>query len=159
MERWAPIPGYPKYLVSDQGRVKGLHYGKLRIPQKNGSGYLCVSLITDAGKIQKRGIHCLMLEAFVGPRPEGMQTRHLDGNQTNNVLSNLCYGTHAENVADRARHGTDRRGERHRSARLSEKDVLEIRSSTLNSAALGRKYGVDRMTIVLARKGRTWTHL
>lgn len=51
-------------------------------------------------------VHLLILEAFQGPRPEGTVTRHLDGDKTNNRLSNLRRGTPAENSQDAMRHGT-----------------------------------------------------
>ena len=53
-----------------------------------------------------RRVHQLILEAFVGPRPKGYETRHLDGDPVNNHLANLCYGTHSENQQDSIRHGT-----------------------------------------------------
>jgi len=47
----------------------------------------------------------MMMLAFIGPRPDGLETRHLDGNPTHNHLSNLAYGTHRENALDMIRHG------------------------------------------------------
>jgi hypothetical protein len=44
--------------------------------------------------------------AFVGPCPAGLEIRHLNGNATDNHLSNLTYGTKSENELDRVRHGT-----------------------------------------------------
>lgn len=46
------------------------------------------------------------MAAFAGPCPEGLEVRHLDGDPANNRLTNLCYGTHSENVQDSLRHGT-----------------------------------------------------
>jgi hypothetical protein len=43
--------------------------------------------------------------AFVGPYPEGMEIRHLDGNPENNALENLKYGTRSQNIQDQIRHG------------------------------------------------------
>jgi hypothetical protein len=51
-------------------------------------------------------VHRLVLAAFVGPCPEGMEVRHLDGNPANTRLANLRYGTHSENELDKVRHGT-----------------------------------------------------
>lgn len=52
-------------------------------------------------------VHALVMETFVGPRPEGSEIRHLDGDRCNNRVDNLKYGTHSENMMDRERHGTD----------------------------------------------------
>jgi hypothetical protein len=43
--------------------------------------------------------------AFVGPCPEGMETRHLDGDPANNHRSNLKYGTRSQQRHDDVRHG------------------------------------------------------
>jgi hypothetical protein len=54
-----------------------------------------------------RYVHSLVAEAFIGPRPIGLEVRHLDGDSTNNAVDNLRYGTHAENMQDRVKHGRD----------------------------------------------------
>src|SRR5690606_11217835 len=58
----------------------------------------------DGGKSYR--VHRLVMEAFVGPLPEGMEVRHLDDDPDNNALSNLVYGTRSENLEDRVRLGT-----------------------------------------------------
>jgi hypothetical protein len=45
-------------------------------------------------------------EAFHGPRPVGLEVRHLDGDSLNNAASNLRYGTRTENLLDAVEHGT-----------------------------------------------------
>jgi hypothetical protein len=67
----------------------------------DGRGYMLVSL----GFNKKRAVHTLVLEAFVCPRPKGMQCRHLDDNKKNPRLENLCWGTPKENLADQYRNG------------------------------------------------------
>lgn len=51
-------------------------------------------------------MHVLVAAAWLGPRPDGLVIRHLDGNSRNNDVRNLAYGTPAENVRDTVRHGT-----------------------------------------------------
>lgn len=41
----------------------------------------------------------------MGPLPPGKETRHKDGDSTNNRRDNLSYGTKAENAEDRRAHG------------------------------------------------------
>jgi hypothetical protein len=113
---WTCIPGRANYDVSDQGRVrswakKGCKGGRLdqphlMIPQSVGSGYLQVYLGKDAGF---EYVHRLVLLAFVGPCPDGMECRHKDGDKRNNRLSNLMWVTPLENSADKYTHGTLRR--------------------------------------------------
>lgn len=116
-ETWLPIPGYDgRYSVSDHGRVRS---ERRAVTNGNSSrtvpemvlrpyvrnGYSMVQLsVGDKGKHHL--IHRLVLLAFVGECPEGMEVRHLDGVRSNNRLANLAYGTKSENQRDRIRHGT-----------------------------------------------------
>jgi hypothetical protein len=115
-ERWLPVPDWEDlYEVSDLGRVRSLpritggqwrnRPGQVLKPYDRAKGYKEVSLMRG-GRACKRKVHLLVLAAFVGPRPTGLQTRHLDGNPANNKLGNLIYGTPSENNHDRVRHGT-----------------------------------------------------
>ena len=108
---WLPVPDYDRlYDVSDSGLVRSWHLyrgpgPRLLVAAPNSKGYLTVTLCRDAVKTTKK-IHALVAGAFLGSRPAGLEIRHLDGNQTNNTLSNLAYGTPGENAADMVRHGT-----------------------------------------------------
>ncbi len=111
-ERWLPLPGYEGiYDVSDQGRVRSWApwrsqpVPRIRSQYLRPDGHKGLALCNDGVQISAK-VHQLVLLAFVGPRPEGMEIRHLDGDPINNVLSNLVYGTHSENMFDRVRHGT-----------------------------------------------------
>jgi len=68
-------------------------------------GHLSVSL-SKQGKIQRRYVHQLVAEAFIGPRPKGCQVRHGSKGVLDNCVSNLCYGTPSEDGLDRRRDGT-----------------------------------------------------
>lgn len=112
-EAWRPVSGYEgRYEVSDQGRVRSWLPTKQRLPLPNllvqiesEKGYLRVQLSGPDGRRNRR-VHALVLEAFVGPCPEGMQTRHMDGDKANNTLGNLSWGTPSENILDCVRLGT-----------------------------------------------------
>lgn len=106
-EEWRDVPGYEGlYRVSSQGQVYSAHRGgrRLRLSPRS-KGYRAV-VLSRGGVTRTRLVHQLVLEAFIGPRPEGFVTRHLDGNPANNALDNLRWGTYSENVHDSIEHGT-----------------------------------------------------
>jgi hypothetical protein len=103
-ERWLAVRGYEGlYEVSDHGRVRGRR-GISRTGQTM-RGYQTVRLYKH---FQRKAltVHRLVLEAFVGPRPANYECRHLDGDKTNNRISNISWGTRRENQLDNVRHGT-----------------------------------------------------
>lgn len=107
-EEWRPIPGFLRYIVSDQGRVASLWTRSPRVLKVDSTGvhrYVRVSLRRD-GQTYVRPVHQLVAEVFHGPRPDGMQVRHLDGDALNNAAINLAWGTASENAIDKIRHGT-----------------------------------------------------
>lgn len=113
-EQWRPVVGYEgDYEVSDLGRIwsrprKGTRGGLRKLVTAQAGGYLVIAL----GHEDRRYVHSLVLEAFVGPRPEGAEIRHLDGDPANARLDNLAYGTSGENKQDQVRHGTHARARR-----------------------------------------------
>lgn len=166
-ERWRPVPDWKDYEVSTLGRVRswktrtsatpGAILRWLRGPQ----GYWQVNLHEDGVRATKQ-VHKLVALAFLGPRPEGMQIRHLDGNPQNPKLSNLAYGTCAENCADARVHGTYVHGESCGKSKLTEAQVLEIRSlraSGMVYREIGQLYGVSITNVYDICRRKTWTHI
>ena len=103
-EAWKEIPGFPDYDVSNMGLVRSRKHGvQLLQPVFTHRGrYLSVSLFQN-GKQTKRTIHSLVLEAFIGPRPDGLEICHNDGIRTDNMLANLRYDTPSANAQDQYR--------------------------------------------------------
>lgn len=170
----AAVSDFPGYRVSTDGRVescrgtcgkdRGLltdHWHVIRPRTNKVSGHLSVKLRRD-GKTFTRYVHHLVLNAFVGPCPPGLECRHKDGDPSNNRLDNLAWGTRAENMADRVDHGTSNRGERHGNARLSEMVVVEIRrlaEAGMDSGAIGARFGIHPEHARDIIKGDRWTHV
>lgn len=92
---------------------------------KNGA-YLGVAFRHD-GRTVRASVHTLVMEAFVGPCPDGQEVCHDDGNGHNNRLGNLRYDTRPSNHADKRRHGTHQDGERNQSAKLTNAQAEEIK--------------------------------
>ena len=112
-------------------------------------------------------VHRLVLETFVGPCPEGLECRHLDGNELNNNLDNLAWGTKAEQIEDKKRHGTfdnsgQLPGEGHWNNKLTEQQAIEIRTRAKNGerpCRLCKEFDVSEATIRDIRDGKSWRHL
>lgn len=117
-EEWRDVPGWSGYYqVSNHGRVRSLDRtiitkagkrhrlkGKAFRPARNEYGYPRLSLKKHGAEV-KRYVHHLVLEAFVGPCPPGMEACHWNDIPDDNRLENLRWGTSAENKADMARNG------------------------------------------------------
>lgn len=108
-ELWRAVVGYEGfYEVSDQGRVRSVPRRKTRgriLKQiLSTTGYPQVTLSKESVARPKK-VHLLVMAAFVGPRPEGLEIRHLSGIKTDNRVINLQYGTHSENMLDIVQHG------------------------------------------------------
>lgn len=173
-EVWKDIPGYVGlYQVSDQGRVKSLaryvvwkdreQYVRERILRPSSSGaskYPHVTLNVD-GEPNTFSVHVLVMLAFVGPCPAGMQVCHNDGNHTRSLLSNLRYDTPKKNSADKPLHGTQIKGARVHTARLTALDVLQIRKLTrINSYRhIAAQFGVSKSTVTDIIHRRSWKHI
>lgn len=147
---WTDVPGYPGYQVTATGAIRGPR--KVLRPMSTPDGYLYV--ITGARR--KLRVHHAVLLAFAGPRSDGQECRHRDGNSTNNSLLNLQWGTRLENSADKARHGTEPHGEAKPGARLTLAQVKEIRLDDRASRTVGADYGVSHTAIQRIRRGERW---
>ena len=108
LEMWVQIHGFPKYEVSNYGRVRSYHYGYPRIllPEIDADGYERVRLC-DNGKQSKRFIHRLVAEHFKGIpiNYECLTVYHLNGNKRDNRPENLEWVTSSENLKRAHRNG------------------------------------------------------
>lgn len=140
-EEWRDIEAATGYQISNSGRVRSRRPrgGRGPLPKEwrvrkiasLPTGYRFVFIRFDDSRLASKYIHSLVLAAFVGPRPDGMECRHLNGDKTDNRLANLAWGTHVENESDKLLHGTLVRGERHPAARLSSAEVEDIKRRRL----------------------------
>lgn len=176
VEIWRPVVGYEgAYEVSSLGRVRSLDrmiqcrawdkYAKVHVPTLKrakgrvlrpglSSGHLTVAL----GKDNSRLVHHLVLEAFVGPRPEGCESLHADDVGDNNVLGNLSWGTRSQNLHDAVRNGRKQHGDRHRYAKMTDQQASAVKGlhGVRRPCDLARKLGVNEATIRQLWSGRSW---
>lgn len=170
MTDFRPIDGWPGYRVGDDGSVwscrtshgaTGSVWRELR-GRPDRDGYLSVTL-TCRGVRRTRKVAHLVLEAFIGPRPEDHESAHWPNTDpADNRLVNLRWATHADNSQDKVRGGTVARGVRHASAKLTEADVHAIRAAAAageTGKALAARFSVSANQVSLIIRRRNWAHV
>lgn len=169
---WKPIPGYPGYEASDDGRVRSTERtvirhrygkaipvcrrGKLLTPTTGKNGYPKVEV---SGRTES--VHRLVAAAFHGLCPDNHEVAHADGDRANSSAANLRYATRTENAADRRVHGTDSSGARGAGAKLTEAQVREIRAlrGLEKQRDIAARYGVSHAAVGYAQRNETWKGL
>jgi hypothetical protein len=167
-EVWRAIPGYHGYEASNFGNVRSLiKKGPKGYPRKEPQ-LLKPNFSRESGRpsIRIKGkfffTYTLTLLAFVGPKPEGMECCHYDGNVLNNHLSNIRWDTKLNNAQDSLRLNRITRGEENHLSKLKRSDIIPIRERSANGEthkSIAKDYGVDITAISYIVLGKTWTHI
>lgn len=153
------LPGYPSYWATREGAILRRVGDVSRIMRGSitRKGYRIVVIKRKAIKVSR-----LVLLAFVGPCPHGMEACHNNGIRTDDRLVNLRWDTRRNNHVDKKAHGTFQAGELHGMHKLTGDQVAEIRRAKASgkwhwgSEALARKYGVHRVTVSAIANSRWW---
>jgi len=166
VEQWKPINGYELlYSISNFGRVrqmptfKKLPTGKMyltkikmmHIHRDKRYGY-CQLELTKDGVGKTRKVHRLEAIAFL-PNPENLpQVNHIDGVKINNYISNLEWTNNSLNQLHAYKLGLNKQksGEQHHNSKLSDLQVIEIKSKHLNGKSaysLAKIFNVSAVTI------------
>jgi hypothetical protein len=122
-EKWLPVVGMEGFFeVSDAGRIRTVER-EVRFVSKKGneawrtkkphimhtqlinSGYDLVHLSIDEVR-KARTVHTVVAEAFIGPRPKGMDVCHNNSDKQDNRAVNLRYDTRKGNFSDKLANGT-----------------------------------------------------
>lgn len=173
IEEWRPVVGFEgKYEVSSLGRVRSLSTyhgrtpGSFLKPRLDRAGYWRFTLSKNC-KTYNRSGHRLVSTTFLGPRPNGYHVNHINFVRTDNRLVNLEYVTPTENVRHSQRAGrlmppkgyqpnaytpdaiAKRRGESAGRAKLTEKEVREIRKlqGQLSAVKVAQLYGLGKTSV------------
>lgn len=156
-ELWKTIEGYPDYRISDRGRVISLKGDIPRFlnPATDTHGYLKVSLSENSKCDHNCRIHKLVAAAFI-PNPENKpEINHIDGNKTNNHVSNLEWVTRSENSRHAFKTGLNAVCK----AKITAKQAIEIflkARSGHSIYSLSKEYGLNTGTIWSIKTGMTW---
>ena len=172
-----PISGFDGYLVTREGRVwsktrkdrRGVpHGGHWVKPMRHRNNHLFVRLCKN-GVHYNRYVHRLVLEAYVGPCPEGMECCHNNGDPLDNRLENLRWDTRSANIKDAIKQGTYRVGESkvkgsaNGFSKLTEQQARQIiyihRTGLFTQKEIANQFRVCKLTIQNIIHRRSWKHL
>lgn len=159
--RYRDVPGLSGYRAGTDGSIWSIKQGRLKRLKDTPDtyGYLSYWLCVGGKSAHKFG-HKMVLEAFVGPCPSGLECCHFDGNRQNNSLFNLRWDTRKANSADCIRHGHRPRGVEHGRAKLTEADVHKIRKLAEAGHSLHKLTKIFRVSTVRKIAARTlWKHI
>ncbi len=157
-----PIPPYMGYYADEKGVIYSSRSGALRELKSwiGNHGYM-VSSIFKRSKL----VHRLVVMAYNNNYDPNKPVNHLDGNKTNNNLSNLEQCSYSENMLHSYKLGLmkPRRGELSGMSKITASEVLEIRgllnTGDLTQKEIGLLYSISRETISGIKNNRIWKHL
>lgn len=162
-EIWKPIADFEGYEVSNRGRVRSIKKPLKPVIlslQKTKRGYLKVMLHKGppGARIHKNcRVHVLVLSAFIGPRPAGLEGDHINRVKTDNSIENLRWVTPEENKKNIDWACSKFRG---RPGTLTAEDAVAIAAikGTRTAIEIAASYGVHANTILDIFHGRSWSH-
>ncbi len=171
MTEWRDVVGAEGfYEVSDDGQVRstprrgraGRVLKQNLVKMTNDERYYVSMSLGSKESVVNKAVAPIVATAFHGPKPDGMECCHIDGNGLNNHASNLMWGTHTENMAHTKLHGTNRPGSKSHLSKLTEQQVIEIRARRINgenTKDLALEFKVTRNNIQAIIARRSWNHI
>jgi hypothetical protein len=161
------------YAVTEDGEVWSIATGRwVRLkPRLTERGYGVLSL-TVSGQRKDVRLNRVICEAWHGPAPfPEAVARHLDDDRSNNVVTNICWGSQSDNVHDAMRNGKSDpaangragaakiSGEKSYLAKMTWESVRDIRARAKagdSISQIARDLGFDRSNISLIVNNKTW---
>lgn len=177
-EVWRALIVSPRHEISNFGRLRSWVLWGARSKQARAvtprimrlrvdrAGYLRVCIVVNDKK-RLFGIHKLVLDAFVGQCPSGLQARHINGNPADNRVENLGWCTSKENHADRRTHGTmvgrgtGGKGMRNPGAVKDLEIIKQVlrTKGTASGRQVASDFGLEHKTVYKIWNGEHWTQL
>lgn len=177
-EEWKSVLGWDGiYEVSNLGGLRSVDrevafynqfgicyrkfYGKVLKCSPGKNGYRQVHLRDTVERARTDNLQSLVAEAFIGPRPDGMEIIFRDGDKKNCEASNLYYATHKERGENTTATGRSAKGEASGNASLTEAEIREIRAlkGHVTQPWLAEMYGVSPDNISAVHRRLTWKHV
>ena len=162
------LKNYPGYFAGTDGHIYSKRSGSVRqLSERLHKGYYRVNIRDGSNPVKQYvvPVHKLILEAYVGTKPDGFVCRHLNGNPYDNRPTNLRWGTPKEIAQDADRHGTAvwlRHGEEAVASKLTEKEIhqiIELYEQGHKQKDIACVFSVSQKHISDIVNKRTWKHL
>lgn len=172
-EEWRAVIGFEgAYEVSNLGRVRSLDRyvtaidgrvsfwrGRILRGSSGAKRYRLIILHCGGGEYDARYVHDMVALAFIGPKPEGLLTRHKNDDPIDNAATNLCYGTQLDNMDDADKNGLRKFNEAHHSCVYSVELIAAIRDmkGRVSSTTIERTHGISARHVrgIWANESRT----
>lgn len=164
-EIWKDIEGFPKYQISNLGRVRSLKFREPRsiLIQSGENGYFYVCFYSR-GKPKVKDLHRIVAIHFVSNPHSKKQVNHINGNKLDNRAENLEWVTPSENQQHSIRIGLrNDRGEESINSKLTKEQVLDMRKiyqeENITYLELSKRFGVHKDYVGLIINKKRWAHI
>jgi hypothetical protein len=162
LEEWRDVVGYEGlYKVSNRGKIFScknniiLKECKLRCKFLKKASFICKLCLYKNGITKTVSVHRLVAEAFLLKQNNKNEVNHVDGDRTNNFVSNLEWCTHKENVIHAFKNGLNTPpclgkfgGEHHRSKKVEMTSIDgKIIEKFDSISCIVMKYGFSKSAI------------
>ncbi|MCH9712816.1 MAG: HNH endonuclease [Proteobacteria bacterium] len=135
---------YEKYEIKEDGTIWNKKLNRWVKMKVESQGY--VSCCLNNKKVR---VHRILAEAFI-PNPENLPTvNHIDGDRTNNSLSNLEWASYSKNNAHAHKVIQNRKSVR----KLSYEDIEYIKSSGKSGVELAEEFNMSPQHMNSIKRG------
>lgn len=152
----------PRRVYVNRGR--GYYYnlvGRELARCTSNSGYTSVGLSEEAQRFYQGLVHRMVAYTFLGVPAEGYDhVNHVDGDKSNNCVSNLEWVSRSQNMNHSFDNGLSDLGEDHKSSKYKEGVIAAVyrlaKEGRLSQDEIGNLYGMPQTVVSQIKNKRIW---